>query len=38
MDNNFMLVALLPFISDDEVSYYADLEVEELTDISITTV
>ena len=26
-----MLAALLPFISDDEVSYYADLEIKKLT-------
>lgn len=26
-----MLAALLPFISGDDVSYYADLEVEKLT-------
>ena len=31
MDNNFMVSALLPFISEDEVSYYADLDIEKLT-------
>lgn len=31
MDNNFLLVALSPFISNYEVSYYADLEFEKLT-------
>ena len=31
MDNNFMVSALLPFINKDEISYYADLEIEKLT-------
>lgn len=31
MDNNFMVAALMPFIGNDEVSYYADLEIEKLT-------
>jgi len=30
MDNNYTVSSLLPFINEEEVSYYADLKTEKL--------